>query len=296
MVSQLAEYIKEQVANGYTVDQVRTFLIQQGYNQQTIDYAVNELNSGDTSKKQKMILLALIIVGVLVVVTAIVYLLLSGNQPASSVNSIPNTNPPPSPLPDVKNTSGPITPSVSKYPAHCSNKIEDSGELGTDCGGGCPVCEDFGDQQPTVNTPPTADTTPPTPIDNFSPTDTGLDQLNKIKEEAKNSPVSAATKCKTLREALQDDCYNAIAEISNQSSYCQGILKDDMRDSCYINFVIAKDYSVCPKITNPRIRDNCNALRDISTASTLVAAGKAVDVYSIYLSRNQALLQQLKEI
>ena len=291
MVSQLAEYIKEQVANGYTVDQVRTFLIQQGYNQQSIDYAVAELSSGDGSKRQKTILLILIIVGVLIIVTAIVLLVLSGNNTQTPVQN--QTEPVQNPInqPGVKNTTQSQQPTQNL--AHCSNKVQDAGELGVDCGGGCPVCEDFVEPG-NGNTP----SQPQTPIYNasFPQTDTGLEQLNKIKDMAQKTPDKAVIQCKTLRDALQDDCYNAIAEISNQSSYCQGILKDDMRDSCYINFVIEKDYSVCSKITNPRIKDNCNALRDISTASTLVAAGKAVDVYSIYISRNQALAAQLKEI
>ena len=116
--------------------------------------------------------------------------------------------------------------------------------------------------------------------------------LERIKEIAKTDKSEAAGLCQTLvLEISRDLCFNAVAEVARDKSYCtliqddrtkdicfsniariverseicEEISKDSRKDSCYMNFVIDfRDYTVCDKVTNQYLRQSCNSLNQLS--------------------------------
>ena len=49
---QLVNYIQTQVQNGYPIEQIQSYLIQQGYKEKDVKSAVNSLRGGTSSKKK----------------------------------------------------------------------------------------------------------------------------------------------------------------------------------------------------------------------------------------------------
>ena len=67
-------------------------------------------------------------------------------------------------------------------------------------------------------------------------------------------------------ELKRDVCLSNTAKISGKSEICQEISKESRKDSCYMNFVIdKKDYTVCDKVVNQYLRQSCESLRQLSS-------------------------------
>ena len=70
---------------------------------------------------------------------------------------------------------------------------------------------------------------------------------------------------KAMDERTKDVCLSNVAKIIGKSEVCQEISKDSRKDSCYMNFVIdKKDYTVCDKVTNQYLRQSCESLKQLS--------------------------------
>ena len=67
-------------------------------------------------------------------------------------------------------------------------------------------------------------------------------------------------------ERTKDVCLSNVAKITGKSEICQDISKESRKDSCYMNFVIdKKDYTVCDKVVNQYLRQSCESLRQLSS-------------------------------
>ncbi len=121
---------------------------------------------------------------------------------------------------------------------------------------------------------------------------TSYEISEEIKKIAKTDKKKAAGLCQTLALQISRDlCYNNVAEIAGDRSYCtiiqdertkdvclsnlaritkrseicESISRDSRRDSCYMNFVVDfKDYSVCDKVVNQYLKQSCGSLKQLS--------------------------------
>ncbi|MBW3001781.1 hypothetical protein KY338_01305 [Candidatus Woesearchaeota archaeon] len=85
-----------------------------------------------------------------------------------------------------------------------------------------------------------------------------ITQANTV---AKTDPEAAAMLCNKLTR--QNDinlCFSEVAKTSGKSIICDNIQTQDSKDSCYMEFAIDGDYSVCSKIKNSYLSKSCNSL------------------------------------
>ena len=83
--------------------------------------------------------------------------------------------------------------------------------------------------------------------------------LAAAKELAETDDAGAAQYCDLIQSmSKKDDCYWAVARLSEDKSYCESVVSDVTRDSCWIGFALNnQDYSVCENIGNTFIKQNC---------------------------------------
>ena len=79
---------------------------------------------------------------------------------------------------------------------------------------------------------------------------------------ASTTDVNKAGKlCDDISELRsRDSCFEKIAEQAQQTSLCASIQSNSKRDTCYMNFAIEGDFSVCPKVQNPYLKRSCDSL------------------------------------
>ena len=67
-------------------------------------------------------------------------------------------------------------------------------------------------------------------------------------------------------ERTKDVCLGNVAKIIDKSEICEEITKDSRKDSCYMSFVTGgkKDYSVCDKVVNQYLKQSCESLKQLS--------------------------------
>ena len=112
------------------------------------------------------------------------------------------------------------------------------------------------------------------------------EKTQKIEEKAKSDSESAANECEsvgTLRdnclskvgaasnnpdacnrieeEETRDDCLSTVAYSAKSPPICENV-SENKRDSCYIKFASENDFSVCDKLINPYLKDNCNIMKE----------------------------------
>jgi len=97
----------------------------------------------------------------------------------------------------------------------------------------------------------------------------GPEQTKATAIETAASDVSQAVEiCDSLVQRVYiDGCLEDISDVSKSKDPCGLIIDDDVRDSCYIPFSYEDDFSVCPEITNPYMRNSCESLAKISEIS-----------------------------
>jgi len=64
-------------------------------------------------------------------------------------------------------------------------------------------------------------------------------------------------------DSLKWKCYSNVAKAVQRNNICDRINDEIVRDECYMNFVLADDYTVCDKIINEYQKQNCNQLKNI---------------------------------
>ena len=81
------------------------------------------------------------------------------------------------------------------------------------------------------------------------------------------SDLSRAGKlCDSLLEIRdRDKCFDKIAEQAQNTKLCSNIQSNSKRDTCYMNFAIEGDYSVCDKVENPYLKKSCDSLAALSS-------------------------------
>ncbi|MBI2208220.1 hypothetical protein HYU50_01890 [Candidatus Woesearchaeota archaeon] len=90
---------------------------------------------------------------------------------------------------------------------------------------------------------------------------------------------------KVADERTKDVCLSNVAKIAGKSEICGEISKDNRKDTCYMNFVIdKKDYTVCDKVTNQYLRQSCESLKQLSKLNI-------TDVAFYEVLVNQSLIQ-----
>lgn len=94
------------------------------------------------------------------------------------------------------------------------------------------------------------------------------DFLKRIEEVAKSSPSGAQQACEEQKNPGQhDECIRAIVKVSHLPEYCDSLLDDNLRDNCYLSFVMEGNTALCGKIKQENNKDYCNRLRDIDLLS-----------------------------
>lgn len=127
------------------------------------------------------------------------------------------------------------------------------------------------------------------------PSNNVWDELERIKKLAETNSANALQECSKIDSTFKDKCLQNVGEVSNKPEICdkisqeteesrlsrercfsnvaralhkvqlcEYIQKDSRKDSCYVNFAIDGDYSVCEKISNPYLKKSCETLRQTS--------------------------------
>ena len=86
--------------------------------------------------------------------------------------------------------------------------------------------------------------------------------FNKIAEV-----LGDRTYCEKVNdERTKDVCISNVAKIVDKSEICEEISKDSRKDNCYMSFVTGgkKDYTVCDKVINQYLKQSCESLKQLS--------------------------------
>ncbi|MBI2128809.1 hypothetical protein HYU07_01085 [Candidatus Woesearchaeota archaeon] len=244
--AKLVKYIKEQLKRGYTADQVKSYLLNYGYNINSVNEAIDQA----ASRKANFMPL-LIIISVLIVIGLAAYFLITTLE-KKPISEQPGYIPPTQPtIP----TTQPTTTTQTTTPIIPPTK-------------------------PTTLPTTTPTTQPPaTPTPKPTPGIT----IEKIKEMAKRSPDDAADNCIKLEDSRDiDDCYKAVAETANSSVYCRKIAKVFSKDSCYVTFILIGDYSMCGDITDSYYKNSCETLKKLELTQQLIAENRTSEVAEMY--------------
>jgi hypothetical protein len=117
--------------------------------------------------------------------------------------------------------------------------------------------------------------------------DSSYEKLESIKQLAPSDPEAAKQECDTMNLNYRDECYQAVGEISNNANLCDKVgdnfirdkcfsnvaislerpalcenIPESRRDSCYVNFAVEGDYSVCEKLLNPYLKKSCTTMQN----------------------------------
>ena len=88
----------------------------------------------------------------------------------------------------------------------------------------------------------------------------------QAKKIASADPEAAAMLCnKLIRPNDIELCFSEVAQTSSRSIICENIQTSEDRDSCYMNFALEGDYTVCAKVKNSYLSKSCNSLKRSST-------------------------------
>ena len=86
--------------------------------------------------------------------------------------------------------------------------------------------------------------------------------IQQAKTVAAADPEAAAMLCnKLIRPNDIDLCFSEVAQTSGKSVICENIQAQENKDTCYMEFAIDGDYSVCSKVLNSYLSKSCNSLK-----------------------------------
>lgn len=86
---------------------------------------------------------------------------------------------------------------------------------------------------------------------------------------AKDQPERAVRLCTTLPVDAADKCFNEIALKIGNPRVCESIFDSSLRDSCFIDFSLKDDFTVCPKIENYYLQQSCYSLMNLKETEKL---------------------------
>lgn len=299
MDQQLVSYIQQQLKNGYDINSIQNFLIQQGYPQKDVseaagfvnrqrlsslaDYARVSLSRGidpDTIKSQLL---------------ASGYLIQDINQALSDAQTTHKPLPAKTILivlvalvifglglfffwpsgkagdttrPDIieeNNTAG-TTPAVS-FDTEPTVSFDDEE---TEPAGG------YEREQIKEEPFPEAPAKEKTNAEEFSAETSDFDSL--IERASKETDVDSALKmCNGEKNSMyRDACYDQLSKTFESSAICAKMEDETVRDQCYLRIVLKnKDYTLCSSIADQSLKESC-----ITMQSTAPAKNTTMDSFS----------------
>lgn len=101
------------------------------------------------------------------------------------------------------------------------------------------------------------------------------ESMQTIRQQAATNPQTAITNClKFSNQEHKDVCISEIAYGTNKANYCEQIINTNVKDNCYLAFVIKGNTEICPKITDNSFKQYCEQIR-------------IVDQMNYYMQRNE---------
>ncbi len=201
-----------------------------------------------------------------------------------------------------------VSPTPTFAPtSHCVNSRQDADETGVDCGGSCnscatptpeaiscvASCDD--DNSCTLDTCslgqcmhehilPCCGNEVCEPNENEDscsvdcasedrlPSDlTPLQVIERSALLAQSDLEQAGNLCRTLSSEDQSACFDRLAHAAQRSSLCEQV-EGSLQSSCYMDFAMQGDYTVCEKIQNKWLKDSCENLKQLSDIQPLPEA------------------------
>ena len=86
------------------------------------------------------------------------------------------------------------------------------------------------------------------------------DVSRQVLEMASRNPIGAVGVCESLIERDRTRCINAVIMESSSPSFCENIPYDDLRDTCYLQLVHRGNTEFCEEMVTPDAIRFCNAI------------------------------------
>ena len=88
--------------------------------------------------------------------------------------------------------------------------------------------------------------------------------ISQAKAVSKQDPNKAGQICNSIESSAKKNlCFSEVAEYSGKSTFCTRIDSNTKRDSCYMNFALDGDFTVCDKVVNKYLQRSCESLKQI---------------------------------
>lgn len=296
---QLAAYVKTQLQAGYSIDQLRAFLLQQGYNSYHVEQAISTATQSSSihtpypptqeayrrvndvddhhdliaaHRKKKLIFIIIALVAFVALASTLLLVLLGEGdtsveqQTPRSIQTAPasQTVPSSSSFQEEQQNRNTNTPSVDRTgqnsEAQRSNSVvEQREEIRTTS------------QEPVVVSQIN--------LGGARTSQIGLSELDDALEA--RSEDDGYQLCLELgQERLADTCFQRLAQLWQESSYCDPISSVNIRDGCYTVFALRPGLGnddVCDKIVNQYRQLNCRSLGRSQTSDPYELLSRALE-------------------
>jgi hypothetical protein len=256
-VEQLAAYLKRQKEAGYSITTLRNYLISKGYDAQLVNAAVDLMYKPEKKRLlpsvhipgRFLIYLLFIVLVIGGVAIGLIYFI-EGEAPEAEVRI---------PTPVGEEVTGPV---IEEVPVpEPTPKPEPA-----------PIEE----PEPVEEVEPEEEIIVRPLIEEGAPDPSAFEIETLIKKSSENKGLDY---CTSVAESKQNTCFKHLALEHNKSKYCGQIDDSSFRDSCYIMFAFAGDFTVCDKIENKYRQLSCRSLgrtRQYNTEELLAIAKQSV--------------------
>ena len=227
-IEQLAQYIGEQVRKGYSVNAIRNFLINRGYNKEQVEEAIMLLYGKKKLKIDMRQILIFSLIGFVIAGIIFFIVLMMGNGDDMQEEIV---------YEGIQRETG-LNQERAVPIEETAEEVETPVEVIQE-----PI--EIEEEEPSLE--------PEQYQSQYSPAQ--IDNLIKNTNEREGERF-----CNDVDGRLRDHCFNRLAIFHNKSSYCDRIDRVGTRDGCYMTFAFTSNFEICAKIQNQYQKLTCREL------------------------------------
>lgn len=252
MVSkELINYVKEHVAAGFSVEDIKLELVKHGHPVADVEDALSEIPAQKKEKPKSSILKFLVLFTVIIAVGIVLFFVLSKLK-TDEIKTIEVKEEviPPVIAPQSPEAAPEALP--EKVPPYVQPEVKEEKNVSE------------------VKPVETASQGREIPIYDISRLGFNLtSRLEVIKGVSLQNPDAAVAMCADFNtNAERDVCFATIAQSIPDSKQCSRIVEQILRDQCYLSFAVTGT-DACDKINDTVVKESCNKLIQLNLSGSI---------------------------
>lgn len=249
---ELIKYVKEHIAAGFSVEDIKLELVKHGHPVADVEVALSEIPVQKKEKQKSSLIKFLVLLTVIIAVGIVLFFVMSKIK-TDQIKTI-----------EVK--EGVIPPVVPPSPEAAPEILPE------DVPPYVPPEEIPAEEEKAPEALPqeTAPTGREIPIYDISRLDFNLTpRLEVIQGVSLQNPDAAVAMCADFHtDAERDVCFAAIARSIPDSKQCSRIIEQILRDQCYLSFAVTGT-DACDNINDTVVKESCNKLIQLNLTGSI---------------------------